>query len=206
MIRKKIITHIKNRGTGAGGANTTKNGNSFETKTNIEDYLIKKDFIKNKMSKNKNGYYLEKKIKEEDKDDITLIYMTQNGFREYIKKLDIPNEIYRKPDETYLIISEDKYYLKILEKKNQNVDGSVEEKLKTGLFNKQEYELMLKNDKIEFIIKYGFCLSKFLEEKLNSDNTKYKNMKKLIEKDNIKLFYGDSDDYFDILYDWIKMI
>ena len=65
---------------------------------------------------------------------------------------------------------------------------------------------MLKNDKIEFIIEYGFCLSKFLEEKLNSDNTKYKNMKKLIEKDNIKLFYGDNDDYFDILYDWVKMI
>ena len=55
--------------------------------------------------------------------------------------------------------------IKILEKKEQNVEGSVETKLWSGPSLKREYELVLGND---FKVHYGFCVSEFLK---NNHNT-----------------------------------
>jgi hypothetical protein len=53
---------IKNKGTGAGGKNTNKNGKSFENITDIETKLIENKYEKMKMDKSKYGYYLYKNI------------------------------------------------------------------------------------------------------------------------------------------------
>jgi len=44
-INKNNITKIVNRGTGAGGANTNKNGLKFEEKTSMEQTLKDKGYI-----------------------------------------------------------------------------------------------------------------------------------------------------------------
>jgi hypothetical protein len=97
-------------------------------------------------------------------------------------------------------------YMKKIMNKNQNCDGSVDEKLKTGKFNKREYELMLNNTKIKFDISYSFCVSKFLQNKMESKKNKYINLQKILLEDNIKIFYAENDNYHNVLYNWITMI
>lgn len=57
-ISKQVIV---NKGTGAGGANTTKTGGSFENKTSNEARLLANGFVKKIFNKNKYGYCLFKK-------------------------------------------------------------------------------------------------------------------------------------------------
>jgi hypothetical protein len=76
-------------------------------------------------------------------------------------------ELFRCPDEAYIIeYNTGKKVIKILEKKEQNVEGSVETKLWSGPSLKREYELVLGND---FEVHYGFCVSDFLKKKLISN-------------------------------------
>lgn len=68
-------------------------------------------------------------------------------------------ELFRYPDEAYIIeYNTGKKIIKILEKKNQNVEGSVETKLWSGPSLKREYKLILK-DNLE--VHYGFCVNDF---------------------------------------------
>ncbi len=91
-----------------------------------------------------------------------------------------------------------------MEKKNQNVSGRVEDKLKTGDFNRREYIKMTESNDYNFIIEYAFCVSRYLQIKLNSNKIKYINIKKIMEEDNIKLFYCDDINYFKNIYNWIN--
>jgi hypothetical protein len=45
-----------------------------------------------------------------------------------------------------------------------------------------------------------------LKEKFESKEIKYVNMKQILLEDNIKLFYGDDDNYLDVIYDWVITI
>jgi len=72
-------------------------------------------------------------------------------------------ELFRCPDEAFIIeYKTGKNVIKILEKKEQNVEGSVETKLWSGPSLKREYELVLGNN---FEVYYGFCVNKFLKKK-----------------------------------------
>jgi len=55
----------------------------------------------------------------------------------------------------------------------------------------------------KFNISYAFCVNKFLQDKFESNTQKYNNMKKIMKQQDIEIFYGDNDDYFDKLYNWI---
>ena len=203
-ILNNEINKIINKGTGAGGANTNFNGIMFENKTSIENKLLENNFKKIIMNKNKYGYYYIKTNNENNK----IIYLTQSGFQSYFKE-NFNFNIYKKPDEAFVILNNNTFYIKILEKKNQNVEGSVEDKLKTGLFNKKEYEKIFKyeieknNIIFNYNISYGFCISKFLQEKFESNKIKYNIIKEIMDEDGIKIFYGDNDNYFDILLNWV---
>ncbi len=197
---------IINKGTGAGGANTNINGLSFEEKTSIEPYLEKYKYIKKeiKIKQRKGVYY------EYNNNDITIIYFKKNSFKLYFEK-EFKINTYRQPDEAYLINNKGTFILKILEKKNQNVEGSVEDKLKTGAFNRREYELMVNiHNEYKFTVIYCFCVSKFLQNKLELNQTvnniKYKNIKKIMEEDKIGLLFGDDDNYQDKLSEWINKL
>jgi hypothetical protein len=194
-----MITEQKlNKGIGAGGKNTNINGITFENKTSIEEKLLNNDFKKITMNKKtKYGYFFEFINK-----NYKIIYLTQTGFKLYFKKY-FNIDTYKCPDEAFLIFHNGNIYLKILEKKNQNVNGSVEDKLKTGKFNKTEYEKMLNITNINFNVNYAFCVSNFLQLKLQSKQIKYINMVKIMNEDNIKIFFGDEINYYNLLYDWI---
>lgn len=193
-----MATKIINRGKGAGGKNTTLFGGLFEKKTSLENKLIENNFIKHKIDTKKNSYYYNNII-----NGMNIKYFNQDGLKKYLKNT-YNIETYRKPDEAVLLEKDGKYHLKILEKKNQNVNGSVEEKLKTGAFTRREYELMLnKNKDLNFKISFCFVLSKFLENKFNSNMEKYNNIKKIMVEDKIDIFYGDTDEYIENIYKWI---
>lgn len=196
-----------NKGINAGGKNTVISGLTFKNKTSIENKLLENNFVKYLINnKNKYGYYFELNDKNNK-----ILYLTQTGLKLYLKKFYDVN-IYKHPDESFIIFKNNEIHIKILEKKNQNVSGSVEDKLKTGKFNKTEYEKMIRkefdknNIQNKLKITYAFCVSSFLKNKLNSNSIKYNIIKEILDDDDIKIFYGDDDNYFDILYEWIHKL
>ena len=178
----------KNKGTGAGGANTTKTGMKFEHITDNEEFLLNKNFKKIMITKT--HYYLINK-----KDNVNILWFKQNSFVKYIKsKYNI--DVYRKPDEAFIIedSTKDKVIIKIIEKKNQNVEGSVETKLYASPSLKREYQLMFKDTK--YIIEYILCVNTFLFDKINSNHPKYINLNIILSENDIPIFNGNDDNYF----------
>jgi hypothetical protein len=197
----KIIkkTNIINKGTGAGGASTNFYGKKFEDKTNNETRLLNIGFSKNfynNKSKKIYNYYLSKNY-----DDKTIIFVLQNGLKNYIKT-NYNIDIFRCPDEAYIIeFNNGKKIIKILEKKEQNVEGSIETKLWSAQSLKREYELVLDNN---FEVHYAFCVNNFLKNKLTSNEKKYIILNKIFNENNINVLFGDDDNYFELLDLWIN--
>lgn len=183
---------IVNKGTGAGGANTNVSGNAFEEKTSNESRLLAGGFVRTQIQgcKGKFAYCLRK-------DDV--VFVTQNGLKNYMRQT-FGIELFREPDEAYLRKDGDSYVLKILEKKNQNVVGSVDSKLGLGPYFVSEYSECL-GDK--FRVEYAFCLSEFLKRDYLSDTQKFKHLRKFNEQHGIQVFFGDDPDYFTQLDEWL---
>jgi len=195
------MTETYNKVTGAGGSSTNDNGIAFENKTDNEHRLLTNGFVRKNIpgkEKTKFGYYLEKV--DETK---TIHYVTQNGLKFYMAHFH-QKELFREVDDAYIIrynITGD-IIVKILEKKNQNGGGSVEDKLCLGHhFKFVEYPSCL-GDK--FQVEYAFCISTFLKKKYNSDHKKWKIIKESNEKNNIPVLFGDDADYYSKLDEWIN--
>jgi len=164
---------IENKGTGAGGDNTNKNGLSYEVITDL-----KTDFT----------------IIKEDK-DFTIIKF--NGFNTKFTRL-IKKQLFKhkgnkeskikkahgckEPDECY--IDENKKNIFILEKKFQQCGGSVCEKLQTTDFKLNHY----KKHFPEYNIVYIFCLSKWFEENCQAEL-------EYLEEKKIPVFWGNNKNY-----------
>lgn len=190
---------INNKGTGAGGANTNLYGKKFEDKTNNQERLVEIGYVKNsyaKKQKKANDYYLSKTF-----EDKTVVFVLQNGLKTYMKyKYDI--DMFRCPDEAYIIeYASGRKVIKILEKKEQNVEGSVETKLWSGPSLKREYELVLDG---KFEVYYGFCVSEFLKKKLISNDNKYIILNTIFQENNIEVLFGDDDNYFETIDTWFN--
>ena len=186
---------VTNRGTGAGGSKTNENGKTFERKTDNESRLLLNGFTKKKIpgAKSKYGYYLENA-------DNTCVYMTQGGLKAYFRHF-FKKDMFRSPDEAYLFRTADSYVLKILEKKNQNVEGSVDTKLLAGPGFIEEYQECLGPD---FKIVYAFCISAFLKKDYTSETLKYRILRKINEKHGISVLFGDDETYYSSLDIWIN--
>lgn len=193
----------KNSGTGAGGANTNIFGKRFEEKTNHYNRLLNEGYVQQcfaKTAKKTNHKMLSK-----SRDDKTTIFVQQGGFKLYMKqKYNV--ELFRFPDEAYLTEYDTprggKTVIKILEKKEQNVEGSVETKLWSGPALKREYEIML-GDRFE--VHYGFCVSDFLKKKMISNEPKYVVLNTILREHNIDVLFGDDDNYFETLDNWLAV-
>ncbi len=180
----KEIDNIKSK------SNANFNGKNFEDKTSLEEYLLKCNYKKIFLSKK--NYFLYKTI-----ENICIVFTSQSNFKSYIQhKYNI--KIFRNPDEAFIIEnSVGEKFIKILEKKCQNVNGSVETKLWSGSSLKREYQLVLGKD---FDIQYIFCVNNFLKEKFLSINIpKYIILNKILEENNIKVLFGEDKNYFDTL-------
>lgn len=190
---------IINNGTGAGGANTNYYGKKFEEKTNNQQRLLEMGYTKNSFTKKPKkayDYYLSKTF-----DDKTIVFVLQNGLKMYMKnKYSI--DLFRCPDEAYIIeYTSGRKIIKILEKKEQNVEGSVETKLWSGPSLKREYELVLG---AEFEVFYGFCVSEFLKNKLISNVKKYTILNTIFNETNIVVLFGDDENYFTTFDRWVN--
>ena len=196
----KHLPKIINKGTGAGGANTNYYGKQFEENTNNQQRLLemgyeKKYFTQTSKNTQDNYDYLSKTF-----EDKTVVNVSQEGLKKYCKnKYNI--EIIRKPDEAYIIeYTNGVKVIKILEKNEQNVEGSVETKLWAGLALKREYELVLGT---EFKVVYGFCVNKFLQNKFVSGDKKYMILNQILQENDIAVLFGEDENYFQTLDDWI---
>lgn len=188
---KEAKQKVINRGTGAGGANTNKTGKPFEENTDNLKRMIEHGFAKQKS-------WLSKQF-----EDRTVVIVKQHGLKQYAKHKYGIDDIYRCPDEAYIIeYATGKKVIKILEKKMQNVEGSVETKLYAGLLLKRDYEMMFGP---EFEIQYGFCISEFLQKNITSGTKKYNNLRKMLEEENnIPILFGNDANYFETLDSWIN--
>lgn len=194
-------TSMANRGAGAGGANTNYYGKQFEEHTNNQPRLLEFGYTTHRITHGKQkekvyDYYLSKTF-----DDKTVTFVMQNGLKSYMKlKYDV--DLFRCPDEAYIIeYNTGKIVVKILEKKEQNVSGSVETKLWSGPSLKREYELVLGN---KFEVCYGFCVSDYLKKKLISADKKYTTLLTIFEEHKITALFGNDDNYFDTLDNWVN--
>jgi len=192
-------TQIINKGTGAGGKNTNYYGKKFEEKTDNQKRLLEMGYTKNSFTKNPKktyDYYLSKTF-----EDKAIVFVLQNGLKMYMKnKYNI--DLFRCPDEAYIIeYTSGRKVIKILEKKEQNVDGSVETKLWSGPSLKREYELVLG---AEFEVFYGFCVSDFLKKKLISNEKKYTILNIIFNETNIAVLFGDDENYFENFDTWFN--
>ena len=188
-----------NKGCRAGGANTNYYGKKFEEKTNNEQRLLEMGYTKNSFTtkpKKTYDYYLKRTF-----EDKTIVFVLQSGLKMYMKnKYNI--SLFRCPDEAYIIeYTSGKKVIKILEKKEQKVEGSVETKLWSGPSLKREYELVLGP---EFDVFYGFCVSEFLKNKLTSNDKKYTILNTILNENNIKVLFGDDENYFETFDTWFN--
>jgi len=202
--------HKKNKGTGAGGANTNVNGKSFEMKTSNEPRLLESGFVRKNIpgvgDKNKTGFYLVKEMSP----TTAVVYLTQGGLKAYFKHF-FGKEMCRCPDEAYLFKhgcdGGASYTLKILEKKNQNTSGSVDTKLLAGKAFIDEYIYCLggdgEGDSAPFTVEYAFCINEFLKKDYIADTVKSKALRFIHKKDGISVLFGDDPDYFEKLDAWL---
>lgn len=189
-----------NKGTGAGGAKTNENGLGFEKSTcNIEN-LKAKGFTKKQLGKGKTKFCL---LIEFTDLHAVVYFASKKGFVSLIKHL-FNVEICKEPDEAYVIhyLLDNTYDVKIIEKKNQNTAGSVDEKLMTGNSVQRMYQKFLPNN---CNVSYAFCVSNYLKSNLNSDKLKYKIIREIFEEDNTCLFYGEDADYLCKVNLWIGL-
>jgi hypothetical protein len=227
----------KNKGTGAGGKQTNFYGKMFEAKTNNSDRLITQfgfvpmEFKGNEsvpISISKDQWELTGKkydfllrshshshSQSDNNDSVNTtkseVFVLQTGMKRYMM-MRYGVEMFRFPDEAYIIEtrSGDETHLtvKILEKKEQQVQGSVDIKLWAGPSLKREYELVLQPDMppgVTVEVHYGFCLSTFLANKLKSNKKKYTTLNTILGENNIAVLFGDDANYFERLDAWTAL-
>ena len=145
MTTENTQVVISNKGTGAGGANTNKNGLSYEKYTDLKCKYKSCNFIKkyNIYEVQFEGY------------ERTFIKAHKSTLHKYMKMIGqfnlsiTPVAGCKEPDEAY--INKEKNIVFIIEKKFQQRTGSVDEKIQTGYFKKMHYEELFPNFKIYYI-------------------------------------------------------
>jgi hypothetical protein len=187
-----------NRGTGAGGANTNLFGKRFEEKTSNRARLLADGYtihsIAEKKEQMKNNVFLSKRF-----GDKTVVFVEQHALRVYIKHK-YNRDVYRNPDEAYILEYDNgRKVIKILEKKEQNVEGSVDTKLWCALGFIECYTIELH----DFEVQYAFCVSNFLQKQIEANQGKYKAFNVSLRNHRVPILYGDDDNYFERLDAWI---
>jgi len=168
-----------NHGIGAGGANTNKNGLSYEEFTDLKDKYKTCNF-------NKSDDVYE--IVFEGYDN-TFIKANKSAFHKYMEKNGEKNPDLqpasgcKQPDEAYIDLNKKNAY--IIEKKFQQGPGSVDEKIQTGPFKKMHYQELFPNFKIYYI----YCLSDWFKR------DEYRSVLNYLTQNDIPIFWGSSETY-----------
>jgi hypothetical protein len=187
----KYTPTSKNKGKGSGGKNTNKLGKTYEKKVDCSSYLINNGF---EIINKDNIIYLYKKL-----NNLKILFFQQRELKKYLIKY-YNKKIFRIPDQSILILSKsEKPKLIIIEIKNQNVAGSVDDKLWAGIAIKKNYQYWLEI----FDVDYVFILSTFLYNLVMGNVKKYNGLFKLLSDSNIKILNGDDINYTNNMYNLI---
>ena len=188
MIKIKIVkTKIMNKGTGAGGLNTNKNGLKFEELTNFKDRY-------ESIQPSRNGIGSEVKFKGHLR---TFIKVSKSALHKYMNKIGEKNMTLKpaagckEPDEAYIDL--EKNIVFIIEKKFQQESGSVDEKLQTGCFKQSHYKELFPN----FKIYYMYCLSDWFKR------NEYESVLNYLTNGGIPVFWGNSETCKENIIDFI---
>ena len=173
----------KNRGTGAGGAQTNKNGLSYESITDlgleyeiISQTKFSKDIL---FKKNKN-------LKFTNTNQSQLF----KSMDSYVDKNVIKAHGCKNPDECF--INQEKKIMFIIEKKFQQSSGSVCEKIQTSDFKIWQYDRTFP----EFKVVYIYCLSDWFKENCKAEL-------EYLEYKNVPVFWGKSVNYKNEIIDYM---
>jgi len=169
-------TNLRNKGTGAGGSKTNKNGLPYEETTDLNDRIkiIEKNNFSNRIKFNGN--------------EKSFIKTKQANLFNYMKdKIDTNIKKAhgcKNPDECY--IDEELKNIFIIEKKFQQCSGSVCEKIQTPDFKLWQYSRTFP----DYTIVYIYCLSNWFKNNCIAE-LEYLDFKK------IPYFWGSSETYKD---------
>lgn len=145
---------------GVGGA-ITKTGLAFELKTDLPTFIAKQngyEIFENDFDiERKDGKVTKKKRKKVSRWSVTYKgeYVTEifqkHGLYRYFDEVDLKyNEILSKkllPDDSIFVMDNNTVF--IIEKKTQNTNGSVDEKLQTCDFKLKQYKKLFSPDKLQ---------------------------------------------------------
>jgi hypothetical protein len=180
--KPKAIKNPKNKGTGAGGANTNANGLSFEDATEPQEFY---EVLK------KCKHHQEIRFHDCQK---TYILTKRAGFSNYMgENMDKTIEALhgaKQPDETY--IDEEEKVVFIIEKKFQQTSGSVNEKLQTYPNKIRNYQRRIPDYKIVYV----YCLAEWFRTYCKAEI-------QYLKEDNIPFFWGTSETYKDDIVNFI---
>ena len=187
VIEKTNKPKIINNGSGAGGANTNKNGLAYEQVTDLKDRFqickkVNKTNIYEVVFKSHSDVYINANKSALHK------YMHEKGE----KNLDLhPAAGCKEPDEAYIDHKHSKIF--IIEKKFQQGSGSVDEKIQTGVFKQLHYKELFPNFKIYYI----YCLSDWFKQ------NEYSSILNYLKINGIYVFWGSSETFKDDIIEFM---
>ena len=175
-------TNIINKGTGAGGSKTNKNGLLYEELTDLDDRItiFQKSKYSNTIKFDNNGRYF---IKTKQSN---LFKCMENKVNKGIKKA----HGCKNPDECY--IDEESKKMFIIEKKFQQCGGSTCEKIQTPDFKLWQYTRSFPG----YTIIYIYCLSEWFKENCKAEL-------EYLDYKEIRYFWGNSETYKDDIINFI---
>lgn len=205
LIRKSCKPKEVNKGTGAGGAGTNATGIPFECVTSNYERLMEIGYVRT-------GKFLTK-----DSDGIagratpvTLFFCPKKSLDSFLyAKFGRQMAYSREPDECYITQQGNHYYVSILEKKNQNCTGTVDEKLKTGAHVRREYQRLLGDimGVNNVTVRFAFCVSNWLKKnRIEASNPRSVALKADLAEDGILVLFGNDEDYFVTLDAWVASL
>lgn len=183
--QEEAVPRGKNKGTGAGGANTNLYGKTFEQQCDLESSLLDMGFERHVMNKSmKYGYYLYR-----DDGTTTVKYMKQSGLREYMRSKHNIERLHLFPDECLIIQKKGtRPTLVVLEMKHQRVEGSCFDKIKCAPFYQYQYKELFGH---LFDIEYHLVVNDFIQTKIRDNPL----LEKYLALHGVHYFPAETDDY-----------
>ena len=177
-----MMESIINKGNGAGGANTNKNGLPYEEMTDLNDcYSVVEENDHDIVIKFHNHEKIFNKTRQSNLFKCMHSHIDANITKAHGCK---------NPDECY--IDHENKVIFIIEKKFQQVPGSVCEKIQTYDFKLWQYRRTFP----DFDIVYIYCLSGWFKDNCKAE------MEYFHEK-NVPVFWGNSETYKQDMIDFI---
>lgn len=147
---------------GTGGSKTTLHGLHFEKKTDFATVISKMP-----------GYSMQDDALLFDCREIARLYKQHKLYAKFLKPMgvDYENIISKKllPDDAVLVLTNKTFY--IVEKKFQQVEGSVDEKLQTCDFKLKQYKKLI--EPLGLKVKFAYVLDRWFDQKRYKDTFDY---------------------------------